>query len=142
MRIVIVLALSLIACTKKNPDLCCIDEADCANVGLTEVQGCGDGLLCRGNQCIAEVCSSSAECDADAPYCVNVPDGRCQQTCDDDSQCPGFGEASSLVFCETGSCVECRTNDECDVAAPVCDAGTCRGCVLNVECDSGVCGAN
>ena len=37
MRIILVLAICLIACTKQNPNLCCIDEADCANVGLDEV---------------------------------------------------------------------------------------------------------
>jgi hypothetical protein len=86
MRIVIALAISLIACTKQNPNLCCIDEADCANVGLEEVKGCDDGLLCRGNQCIAELCDASAECDGDAPYCSSA--GTCQQTCSEDVECP------------------------------------------------------
>ncbi len=140
MRIILVLAISLIACTKKNPDLCCVDEADCASVGLDEVQGCGGGLLCRGNQCIAEVCTSSVECDADAPYCVAEPDGRCQMQCSDSSQCPGFGESAEQVFCEDGACAECRADvNDCSGARPICETGRCVACTANAQCASGVC---
>ena len=134
------LLLFVVGCTKQNPNLCCTDEVDCTNVGLEEVKGCSDGLLCRGNQCIAEVCASSAECDADAPFCRLEPDGRCQQTCTEDNQCPGFGQAASDVFCEAGACVECRTADDCGSAStPICSAGTCVGCSSNDQCESGVC---
>ena len=139
MRIILVLAICLIACTKQNPNLCCIDEADCANVGLDDVKGCGDGLLCRGNQCIAEVCESSAECDADAPYCVAPPDGRCQQDCTSDEECPGFGEDPTQRFCEAGSCVECRDDNDCDGVGPRCNSGACVACTRNEDCASGVC---
>ncbi len=141
MRIVLALAITLIACTKQNPNLCCVDEADCANVGLEETKGCDDGLLCRGNQCIAEVCASSAECDADAPFCVFVPDGRCQMTCTEDAQCSGFGDEPERTFCETGGCVECRQGmADCSGATPVCGAeGRCVGCTRNDQCESGVC---
>ncbi len=139
MRIVLALAISLIACTKQNPNLCCIDEADCANVGLSDPLGCDDGLLCRGNQCIAEVCANSMECDADAPFCTGASDGRCQQTCAEDGQCPGFAQAASEVFCEAGSCVECRDNSTCDGLTPTCDAGSCVACTRNDQCASGVC---
>jgi hypothetical protein len=141
MRIVLALAITLIACTKQNPNLCCVDEADCANVGLEETRGCDDGLLCRGNQCIAEVCASSAECDADAPYCVFVPDGRCQPACTEDAQCPGFGDAVERTFCEAGGCVACRAGmADCSGATPVCGAqGLCVGCSRNDQCASGVC---
>src|SRR4051794_4376571 len=94
MRAVICLALALVGCSKKNPNLCCIDEADCASVGLSDVTSCEEKLVCRGNQCIAEVCEVSAECEAAAPYCVGAPDGRCADTCSDDDQCPGFGQSS------------------------------------------------
>ncbi len=141
MRIVLITAVVFsFACTKQNPNLCCIDEADCANVGLEEVKGCSDGLLCRGNQCIAEVCASSAECDADAPYCVAPPDGRCQMACTDDAECPGFGQSSTEVFCEAGTCIECRSSNDCGNAnAPICDAGSCVACSANDQCASGVC---
>jgi hypothetical protein len=141
MRIVLlIVAITLIACTKPNPNLCCVDASDCATVGLEEVKGCDDGLLCRGNQCIAEVCETSAECDADAPYCVLIPDGRCQEACTDDIQCPGFGESVEQTFCEAGACVECRTSEsDCTGATPVCDDGRCVACVRNQDCASGVC---
>jgi hypothetical protein len=128
------------ACTKQNPNLCCVDEADCAAVGLSDVTGCDDGLLCRGNQCIAEVCESSAECDADAPYCQSAPDGRCQPTCTDDSQCPGFGQPASQTFCDAGACVECRADaNDCSGTTPVCDTGRCVACTANEQCASGAC---
>lgn len=142
MRIVLALAISLIACTKQNPNLCCIDEADCANVGLEETKGCDDGLLCRGNQCIAEVCATSDECDAAAPYCIAPPEGRCQPSCSEDSECPGFGESSSQTFCEQGACIECRDDSVCAGTTPTCDTGTCVACVRNDQCASGVCVAD
>lgn len=143
MRIILSLAITLlVACTKQNPDLCCVDEADCANVGLTEPLGCSDGLLCRGNQCIAEVCAASSECDSAAPYCVDPPDGRCQMQCTDDTQCPGFSDDASQTFCEAGACVACRAEmNDCSGATPICsDEGRCVGCTRNDQCGSGVCG--
>jgi hypothetical protein len=142
MRIILVVATVVaMGCgTKKNPEACCVDEADCAGVGLPVGSTCDDGLLCRNNRCVELSCSSSASCDLLAPYCA---DGLCQEPCTDDAQCPGFGQTSAQRFCETAVCVECRAAmNDCGVAAPVCDAGTCRKCELNDECNSGVCTAD
>ena len=145
MRFVFVCVVPLLvtACGKTNPDLCCVDEADCASVGLSDVTGCGDGLVCRGNQCLAEVCEASSECEASAPYCVAPPDGRCQETCTTDTECPGFGDSSSQVFCASGACVECRQGmNDCSGDKPVCsDDGVCVACSTNADCDSEVCDA-
>lgn len=126
--------------TEKNPALCCNDAADCASVGLTEASECSDGLLCRGNQCVAESCTTSSECEGGAPYCSSS--NLCQVACDSDSQCPGFGDDARLMFCEMGSCVECRSNTDCsDADTPVCNSsGTCVGCASDSDCTSGLCG--
>lgn len=136
----LVVALVVTGCgTRKNPALCCNDAADCASVGLTEASECGDGLLCRGNQCVAESCTSSSECEGGAPFCSAA--GLCAPTCDEDSQCPGFGGGASDIYCDTGACVACRTNADCaSSTAPVCGADhACRGCEQDSECNSNVC---
>lgn len=139
MRSIVLAVLVLAACTKPNPNVCCTDEADCNAKGIPLGSQCEDGLLCRGNQCIAQPCGSSAECDSSAPYCVA---DTCGESCNEDAQCPGFSQAADQLFCETGACVECRAgmNQDCASAKPVCDLGTCRGCRAHDECASGVCG--
>lgn len=141
MRIWFVLGLTSVACsTVKNPDLCCTDAVDCASKDIPATQMCSEGLVCRGSQCIAESCSTSVQCEAGAPYCTGA--GLCAATCDMDAECPGFDGDASHPFCDMGSCVQCRTNDDCAASSPVCDAGACRGCELDTECASGACGDN
>ncbi len=139
MRILIAVSLLLFACTKPNPNRCCIDEQNCAAQNLPNDSVCDDGLVCRGNQCIAQICESSANCDPAAPYCIVEPDGRCQETCTMDTQCPGFGQTADATFCADGACVACRTSDDCGSGTPVCDAGTCVTCSSHEECASGAC---
>jgi hypothetical protein len=138
MRAVLVVVLGLVACsTKPNPNRCCTDTADCEAAGISEVTPCGDDLVCRGHQCIAETCTSSAQCDLSAPFCV---DSSCSATCTTDDQCPGNGGDPALVHCVDGACVACREDAaDCPVSAPVCDMGACRGCTADTECGSGVC---
>jgi hypothetical protein len=141
MRIAICLITFIAACgTVPNSNLCCSDPADCAAAGLPDGSDCGEGLVCRGNQCIAQLCETSAECDAAAPYCVGDLDGRCQETCDADAQCPGFGQTAAQAFCESGACVECRAAmADCSGETPICAAGVCTACTANDQCGSGVC---
>jgi hypothetical protein len=140
-RIVCGLLLLLTACTKPNPNRCCTDEADCMAQGLPTDSQCDDGLLCRGGQCIAQACSSAADCDASAPFCI---DASCTEMCTADEQCPGFGGAANQTFCQSGTCVQCRaaSNADCSGATPVCDAGACRACSAHSECASGACAAD
>lgn len=127
-----------IACTKPNPNRCCTDEADCAAAELPAGSTCVAGLVCRGNQCIAEPCTVSSECEAGAPYCVAE---LCAEACSEDTQCPGFGQMANARFCEDGACHECRVdmNGDCTAALPVCDQGSCRACRVHSECASGIC---
>lgn len=135
-NVVVSFVLLLSACgTEKNRDACCVDEADCASVGLPAGSTCEDGRTCRNNRCIELPCERSSECDALEPYCGGE---SCQATCSDDAECPGFGQSSTQKFC-TGACVECRDAADCGTSAPVCDQGACRACVVNDDCASGVC---
>jgi hypothetical protein len=137
MRAVLVVVLGLVACsTKPNPNRCCTDTADCEAAGITEVTPCGDELVCRGHQCIAEVCTSANQCDLSAPFCV---DGSCATACTADDQCPGNGGMSGDTHCVSGACVSCAANADCSSAAPVCDNGMCRGCAADAECASAAC---
>jgi hypothetical protein len=139
MRNIVLLFLVLVGCgTKKNPEACCVDEADCAAVGLPVGSTCEDGRSCRNNRCVELPCTTSNQCDALEPYCGG---DLCEATCSDDAQCPGFGKTAAQKFCE-GTCIECREATDCGSSAPVCDAGTCRKCALNDECASGACTAD
>jgi hypothetical protein len=141
-KLVIAIAALLCACgTKQNPRACCTDAADCMNVGLPVGTVCDEGLLCRGNRCVEDPCSSSADCDVSAPYCVETDEGRCSEACTMDSECPGFGQTAQQDFCVEGGCVECRAGmNDCPANAPICSTvGACVTCELHTDCASGVC---
>jgi hypothetical protein len=142
MRLVMfVLVLTAVAgCSKANPNRCCVDESDCTANDIPQGSTCSDGLVCRGNQCIAEVCTTTAECDPAAPYCA--AGGLCSATCSDSSQCPGFGQDASDKTCSNGSCVQCAASTDCPPQQPVCDSNACRACVLDSECASNACSAD
>lgn len=133
--------LLLVACTKPNPNRCCTDEADCSDHGIPVGSTCEAGLVCRGNQCISEPCTSASDCEASAPYCVAE---LCAESCSDDTQCPGFGQPADDRYCVDGACQECRSGmaDDCSADAPICDQGACRPCRSHDECSSGVCASD
>lgn len=126
----------LTGCTKPNPNRCCTDEADCTAKGIPAGSDCEAGLLCRGNQCISIPCATSGSCDEAAPYCVA---DTCAESCTDDGECPGFAQNDRVSFCVSGTCSECRANDDCPAGMPVCAAGTCRECAEHDECPLGIC---
>jgi hypothetical protein len=136
MRALIISLAVLVSCTRPNPNRCCTDEADCTAKDIPIGSMCSDGLVCRGNQCIAQPCTSSTQCDAAAPYCIAE---LCSETCGEDAECPGFGEDPAAAFCVAGQCVACRESADCKASAPVCDAGKCVGCNDNADCASDVC---
>ena len=141
MHKVIVLLVVVVGCTKPNPNRCCTDEADCTTNDIPAGSVCEAGLVCRGNQCISEPCSSSGECEASAPYCVSE---LCGESCTVDAECPGFGQTAEERYCVEGACEQCRIGiaDDCSSTAPVCDQGACRSCRSHEECASGVCTDN
>ncbi|HEY1557349.1 MAG TPA: choice-of-anchor Q domain-containing protein [Kofleriaceae bacterium] len=156
-NVILVTVLGLVACTKPNPNRCCTDEADCEANDIPAGSTCADGLVCRGNQCIAETCTASSACESTDPFCVS---GLCADSCTDDSQCPGAGDDPSLTHCTGGVCVACATNtdcpastpacvdnvcldcamdSDCPASTPICDMNACRICQTDAECDSQVC---
>jgi hypothetical protein len=130
----VALLLCAFACgEKRNPDRCCVDEADCAAIGLPNGSNCQPGELCRGNECVEQICSMSSQCDLAAPYCE---DSHCAEMCDGDTSCPG-AEQMNKPFCVSGGCVQCRDTGDCEDR--VCVNGSCTGCAADGECASGVC---
>lgn len=139
-NILMILAVAVIGCTKPNPNRCCTDEADCAAAGLPVGMTCDDGRVCRANVCITDECQSNASCDQLAPYCIDPPEGVCQEQCTDDSQCPGNGQAATDRYCASGTCTECRDANDCSGSTPTCSAeGKCVACTQHAQCNTGVC---
>jgi len=131
-KIVVVMVLFGACGEKRNPDRCCVDEADCAAIGLPNGSTCRPGELCRGNECVEQTCSMSAECDSAAPYCENE---RCAENCTNDSSCPVTSPAQP--YCVSGGCVQCRDTSDCGDL--VCRDGRCGNCAADGECASGLC---
>jgi len=131
----LVLMVGAAACTKANPNACCVNADDCKQAGLSSEKGCDQGLTCVDNQCIQQTCSTDG-CMAEKPVCnvvTNVCDG-----CTDSSQCASYpGE----TVCDTssGACVGCVAASDCSTDKPVCDGGACRVCVADADCMSGAC---
>lgn len=136
MRILLVCVVLLCGCTVKNPNACCVSEQDCAASGLPDGSTCAGQLVCRGNQCIAETCTVSADCESMAPYC-NA--SSCSSECTDNVQCPGASQAANDSYCVSGGCAECRDSNDCSGATPVCTSGVCGACAVNSDCASGIC---
>lgn len=135
--VVAVPLILLAACTKPNPEVCCLDPDDCALIGVTDAERtCAEGLACVGHACVVPSCSSDG-CSAEAPVCditLDVCTG-----CTGPNDCDQFD--TKVCDTESGSCVQCVEDLDCELAtAPVCDGNACRGCRLDSECASGACG--
>jgi hypothetical protein len=128
--------LALVACTRPNPAVCCLDKADCDEASLSEIRTCAPGLACVDHECVVPSCSTTG-CEAATPVC-NITTDVCEG-CTDSSECSRFADTD---VCDTGNgaCVECVAASDCSAAEPVCDANACRACKLDTECPSGACG--
>jgi hypothetical protein len=91
--------------------------------------GCGDDQLCcpgvAGAECIA---TSNTQCSACGAGCLPDTTNDCVDracVCGTSEPCSG-----STPFCDDaeGECVQCRSDDDCDVDAPQCVEGTCAAC--------------
>lgn len=137
MKLVLVLGLLLVGCTKPNPALCCVDAEDCRAAGISgEGRACPDGLRCVNQQCLMPSCATEG-CSALAPVCNNATD-LCDG-CTDSAQCAGY---AGTTVCDptSGGCVECVMSSDCEAARPVCETNACRACELDSECPSAACG--
>ncbi len=139
MRSIVVVSLAFaIACTKPNPEVCCVTEDQCTVLGADELRPCGVGQACGADfSCVAAECVTSADCPSpDAPVCSL---GLCVENCRVDDDC---ADVEGLPFCaDDGVCVGCLDASTCPTEAAICDATSraCRGCELDAECPSGVC---
>jgi hypothetical protein len=136
MKLFWLLGLAVAACTKPNPAVCCLDSADCNEVGLDEVRTCSLGLACVDHQCEVPSCSMTG-CMAGMPVC-NITTDVCEG-CTESGNCSKFSD-TDVCDTSTGACVECVSASDCRAANPVCDANACRACKLDSECPSGACG--
>ena len=96
MKLTWLLVVAAVGCTRPNPAVCCLDPADCKEVGISEVRGCNAGLACVEHQCVVPSCAM-AGCEATAPVC-NVTTDVCEG-CADSSECDRFAGPG----CPTGA---------------------------------------
>lgn len=138
MRIVILIVLgALAACTRPNPNTCCVTQAQCDELGADELRPCEAGQACQASTCVASECDTSADCtSAAAPVCIL---NLCASACVVDDDCAGLIGRSRCA--PDGTCVGCIDSTQCTAAAPTCDAEDrgCRGCERDSECGTGVC---
>ena len=83
----VVLSVAASGCTKPNPAVCCLDQADCSEVGISEVRNCAPGLACVEHQCEVPTCSMTG-CEATAPVC-NITTDVCDG-CTANTDCARF----------------------------------------------------
>ncbi len=139
MRLVLVFVVSgfLAACTKPNPNVCCVTQAQCDELGAAELRSCEVGQACQASTCVASECATSSDCtNPDSPICVL---NLCVGSCVNDDECEGV---AGRPYCTPDStCVECTDAAQCPASAAICDTTmrACRGCERDDECDSEVC---
>src|SRR5262249_5331541 len=64
------LLLALVACTKRNPDVCCETDKECAAIGFNSPQPCSLGV-CVANTCAMSGCDGDEDCmDPMALHCL------------------------------------------------------------------------
>jgi hypothetical protein len=61
------LVLTIVACTRKNPDVCCVSADDCQAQELPFPTSCSDGRVCVNNLCTAQL---DAGTDSMPMFCV------------------------------------------------------------------------
>lgn len=139
MRALVVLVIGVLAaaCGERNPNACCNNAVECAEVGFDEITPCLGVQVCIEGHCVDPTCTSSAECtDPATPYCVGT---TCVADCESDTSCVGAGRG---MFCAPdGECVDCLLDEQCPATAPVCDeaSNACRECADDSQCASGIC---
>lgn len=108
-----------VGCTKPNPAVCCVSEADCASIGTSDPERtCALGLVCADHQCSVPPDGPTVECTMDNE--CSSPTPRC---------------APDL------QCVECVDAADCPPNEPTCNTTSheCRTCALDADCASEIC---
>jgi hypothetical protein len=63
------------ACTRPNPDICCVTALECEQLGASEPLPCELGV-CVARACQTSGCDDDGDCPSDFPACVA---GTCMQ---------------------------------------------------------------
>lgn len=151
--------LVVAGCTRRNPAVCCVTEAECERIGLPFPSRCEGGLACRGFDCVEPTCTRQGDCDDPTlPYCVDglcvacdsVGNLGCEPSapvcdlmtatcgpCHGNDDCAGYPDAP--ICSAAGVCIGCTQAAECANPTPVCEAGACRRCQSDLECALGAC---
>ncbi|MBL4637550.1 MAG: hypothetical protein JKY56_27085, partial [Kofleriaceae bacterium] len=91
------------------PDGCCDGDGECVPTQIQTVLGCGTGgAVCGGCSNDAISCTSGI-CVEDQP-CLDICNDGC---CTPSGQCIGYGDQTSGVCGESGTCSSCSGNDSC-----------------------------
>ncbi|NRA35828.1 MAG: hypothetical protein HRU17_21080 [Polyangiaceae bacterium] len=114
----------------RNQCVQCLSAADCSS---------GEVCVATPGDC-ATPCTSASQCDDSGPLFSSFCDPAlevCVQ-CLEDTDCAVLGSigggAIGAGYCELGSCVGCRSNDDCTEASPRCILGICSPCSGSGDC--------
>jgi hypothetical protein len=111
------IVIASVACTRHNPEVCCVSMADCHAQQLPSITDCPMGMVCVNNLCTTQTAM---------PQCTT------------DQDCTG----TTTPHCAPDhTCVGCLMNNQCSLGTPTCDSmtRTCRACAADSDCDSQVC---
>lgn len=77
-------------------------------------------------------CTSNLDCGAATPIC-DPQELQCRAGCSSNAQCPNKDRAICDV--KNSDCVQCLTNTDCPLTAPVCGKDNrCGNCASNQDC--------
>lgn len=150
------------ACVECLIDLGCHPSEQCVEQRC-EARHCGSYQDCpTGSSCEEGACAPLGQCGSDldcladprVAYCSTssicvecVLDDQCGAgkecdagKCRDQSGCAGDYQCLAGFVCSDGSCMACRTDEQCPVG--VCVSGSCTDralCATDAECAQGVC---
>lgn len=99
----VVLALAG-ACTKPNPEVCCLDPADCTAAGIPEDRRCTGDLVCINHSCQEAPDAAPPEC-TDASACMDPLKAFCDATTQVCRGCIADDECDSGACGDDGACV-------------------------------------
>ena len=139
-RIAVLSAALLAACSSTPPPTGCVTNTDCAKSST--------GHVCSVGQCVA--CASTTDCPAGnkcspSATCVQclaggdcMPGQKCVSSacvmgCDASNPCP----AGKVCDPTLGACVTCSTSMDCKAPTPVCAGHACVGCAVDGDCMAG-----
>ncbi len=134
----------------------CVSDGDCgAVVGQTCSEGrcvCPTSQIACGTLCTdpstdnancgscGTACTALQQCASGSCVCndssLTVCDGACVNTDLNANHCGACGAqcTGSTPYCDTGTCVGCRSNTDCPLSTPYCRGAECVECLNSGDC--------